>query len=200
MKLKLILIHTLTLLAFTACSTSTLTYDKSTFNLRVDNKQLQIHGTEQKSNRENFSILFLEQKLIKLDDGSLVMYESGETDMSYEFANITTRTIDIVFDARKIITVYDKAFIYAYQIVLADGRVLNAVVSQSYDQEIAMVYGMSSDKLDKMLRKLEPTIQPVPYKNAIVLNNQPNPLMSNWTTWKVNFVPLVQPLPRRLTM
>ena len=185
-----------TLLILSACSNSTLTYDKSKLNLRVANVQLQIHGTQLKSNRENFSILFLDQRLIRLDDGSMVMYEYGRTDMDYEFANTTHRTIDIVFDAQQIVEVYNKALIYAYQIILPDGRILNAVVSQSYDQEISMVYGMSSEKLDQMIKRLNPLAKPVPYRHVVTLEHEPNPLLSRWTTWKINFVPLVQPLPR----
>jgi len=201
MKLNITLaIAITTLFTFSACSTSTLTYDKSNLNLHVENTHLQVHGKELKSNRENFGVLFLDQKLIRLDDGSIVMYEYGETDMAYEFAQTTLRTMDIVFDARQIKKVYSKALVNAYQIVLPDERVLNAVVSQSYDQEISMVYGMSSEKLDKMLKKLNPYAQPVPYRHAITLEYEPNPLLSRWTTWKVNFVPLIQPLPRIMRM
>jgi len=184
------------LFILSACSNSTLSYDKSKLNLRVDNVLLQVHGTQLKSNRENFSILFLDQKLIRLDDGSMVMYEHGRTDMAYEFAQITRRTINTVFDAQKIVEVYNKSLIHAYQIVLSDGRILNAVVTQNYDQELNMVYGMSSKKLDKMLKRLNPVARPVPYRHAITLEHEANPLLSRWTTWKINFVPLVQPLPR----
>jgi len=184
------------LFILSACSNSTLSYDKSKLNLRVDDILLQVHGTQLKANRENFSILQLEQKLIRLEDGSMVMYEYGRTDMTYEFAQTTRRTIDSVFDAQQIVEVYSKAQLYAYQIVLADGRVLNAVVSQSYDQEISIVYGMSSEKLDKMLKKLTPLARPVPYRHAVTLEHEPNPLLSRWTTLKINFVPLVQPLAR----
>ena len=197
MKLKNKLLSAVgTLFILSACSNSTLSYDKSKLNLRVDNVLLQVHGTQLKSNRENYSILFLDQKLIRLDDGSMVMYEYGRTDMAYEFAQTTRRTIDTVFDAQRIVEVYNKALVYAYQIVLADGRVLNAVISQSYDQEISMVYGMSSEKLDKMLKRLNPVARPVPYRHTVTLEHEPNPLLSRWTTWKINFVPLVQPLPR----
>jgi len=185
-----------TLFILSACSNSTLSYDKSKLNLRVDNVLLQVHGTQLKSNRENFSILFLDQKLIRLDDGSMVMYEYGQTDMAYEFAHTTRRTIDTVFDAQQIVEVYNKALVYAYQIVLPDGRILNVIVSQSYDQEISMVYGMSSEKLDRILKRLNPQAQPVPYRHAITLEHEANPLLSKWNTWKINFVPLVQPLPR----
>lgn len=190
-------IFVLTLLVFIGCTPySTLSYKQSNLNLRVENKTLRVHGAEIKSNNENFSILFLEQKLLRLDDGSILMYEYAETDLSYEFAQTTTRTIEIVFDAQKIIKVYGHALVYAYQIVLRDGRILNALVSQSFDQEFAVVYGMSSEKLDMMLQKLNPLLKDVPYRNVIKLEQEANPLLSRWTTWKVNFVPLVHPLPR----
>ena len=195
-----ILLMISTLLLFTGCTTSSLTYTKETLNLKVDNTQLQVHGTQLKSRSDNFSILFLDQKLIRLDDGTLVMYEKAETDIQYEFANTTTRTIQVVFDAKRLIKVYDHALVYAYQLVLADNRILNILISQSYDQELSMVYGMSTQKLDKMLHKLNPNTAPAYYKNAITLNLDRNPLLSNWTTWKVNFVPLVQPLPRLMRM
>ncbi len=198
--MKNILLILIGLHIFSGCSTSGLTYTNEALNLTVDNTQLQVHGTEVKSGSDNFSILFLDQKLIRLDDGALVMYEKAETDMQYEFANTTTTTIKVVFDAQRIIKVYDNALVYAYQLILPDNRILNVLVNQSFDQELSMVYGMSTQKLDKMLNKLNPNTPPAYYKNAITLNNEYNPLLSNWTTWKVNFVPLVQPLPRLMHM
>ena len=201
MKTLYMLFLILSLFLLSACTPySELSYNKSTLNLRVENTTLKVHGTEIKSNNENYAILYLHQKLLRLDDGSMVMYEYGETDLEYEFAQTTSRTVDIVFDARQITKVYEHALVYAYQIVLADSRVLNVVVSQSFDQEFTMVYGMNSEKLDKMLKKLNPLAKPVPHRNAITLEHEPNPLLSRWTTWKINFVPLVQPLPRFIRM
>ncbi len=200
MKLPYILCIALTTLLLTSCSTSTITYNKSNINVQVDNTLLQVHGTQLKSKRENFSILYLKQTLLRLDDGSMVMYEYARTDNTYEFANNTRRTIDIIFDARKIIEVYSQSLLYAYQIVLTDGRILNAIVSQSYDQELTLVYGMSSEKLDKMIKKLNPKVQTVPYRNTITITDEEKPLLSKWTTWKINFTPLVQPLPQFISI
>jgi len=191
---------TIVLLWLGGCSTSELTYSNETLKLQVDQNLIQVHGTEVKSRSKNFSILFLEQNLIRLDDGSLVMYEEAFTDMQYEFANTTTTTIKVVFDAKHIIKVYDHALVYAYQLVLPDNRVLNVLVNQSYDQELSMVYGISTQELDKMLYKLNPNTPPAYYRNAMTLNTERNPPLSNWTTWKVNFLPLVQPLPRLMRM
>lgn len=185
------------LLLLTACSTpAILNYDNANLNLQVEEKRIQVASTQIKSNKENFSILFLAQKLLRLDDGSLVMFEEAETDMQYMFDPPTTRTISVVFDAINVVKVYEKDFIYAYQLVLKDHRVLNIIVSQGYDQELQMVYGMSSKQFVKTLNRLNANINALPYKNAIELKNEPNPLLSRWTTWKVNFYPLVIPLRR----
>lgn len=185
------------LLLLNACSTpATLQYDNTNLNLKVEQKRIQVPSTQIKVNKENFGILFLEQKLLRLDDGSLVMFEEAETDMQYQFDPPTTRSISVIFDAIKVVRVYEKDFIFAYQLVLKDQRVLNIIVSQGYDQELQMVYGMSSKQFIKTLNRLNANVNSLPYKNAIELKNEPNPLLSNWTTWKVNFYPLVIPLPR----
>jgi len=198
MKINIQLLFILvTSLLLNSCSTSsTLKYEKSNLNLQIEDKRIQVPSTQIKSTRENFSSLFLEQKLLRLNDGSLVMFEEAETDMQYMFDPPTTRTISVVFDAINVVKVYEKNFIYAYQLVLKDHRVLNIIVSQGYDQELQMVYGMSTKQFITTLNRLNANINTVPYQNAIELKNEPNPLLSKWTTWKVSFYPLVIPLRR----
>ncbi len=187
----------ITLLLLTACGpTSNLTYKNEQLSIQRSDQNLQSHGTQLKQNRENFSILFLTQSLLRLDDGSMVMYEDARTDLQYQFDPPTTTSITVIFDAKSVIRVYANNFLYAYQIVLPNDRMLNLLVSQSYDQELQMVYGMSTKQFVKTLNRLNANINSLPYKNAIELKNEPNPLLSNWTTWKVNFYPLVIPLRR----
>jgi hypothetical protein len=187
----------LTLLLLTACGpTSNLNYRNGQLSIQLSDQNLQLHGTQLKQNRENFSILFLTQSLLRLDDGSMVMYEDARTDLQYQFDPVTTTSISVIFDAKSMVRVYSNNFLYAYQIILADNRILNLIASQSYDQELQMVYGMSTKKLDSMLRKLDQNAQPAYYKNVIDLSRETNPLMSRWTTSKINFYPLVIPLRR----
>ena len=184
-------------LLLTACSSpSILEYDNTQLNLQIEEKRLHIPGKMVKLNKENFSILFLEQKLLQLDNGTLVMYEEANTDMQYVFHPTTTTTIKTVFDAVKVARVYTKDFIFAYQLVLKDNRVLNIIASQNFDQELQMVYGMSNVQLVKALNRLGANIQGLPYQNAIELKNEQNPILSKWTTWKINSHPLVVPLRR----
>lgn len=193
--LKLIFVL-FSILLFTGCATSELSYENDNINLRIENNSLQVHGVTLEEKHDNFSTLFLTQKLLRLDDGSLVVYEEADTDMQYRFDPTTPRSIDIIFDAKKVIRVHYNTFVYAFQVILKDNRVLNVLVAQGYDQELQMVYGMSTDKLNSMLRKLGQDAKPAYYKNVINLSHEPTPFISKWDTQKVHIAPLVVPIRR----
>jgi len=193
---NIIIITFLSALLLNSCAPSSLSYSNEQLQIQVNDAYLQLNGTKLKQQRENFSTLFLTQNLLRLDDGSIVMYENAQTDLQYQFDPTTTRSIRIIFDAKSINKVYENALLFAYQVVLQDNRVLNIIVSQAYDQELKMVYGMSTPKLNSMLRKLDPKAPSAYYKNSINLNNERNPLMSRWTTYKIHIIPLVVPLRR----
>lgn len=197
MKLKNIMIATFSsALLLSGCANPNLSYNNEQLNLQVKNSNIQIHGTQLKQEKENFSTLFLTQDLLRLDDGSLVMYEYAKTDIDYQFDPTTTRSIGIIFDARSVNKVYENSFLFVYQVVLQDNRVLNMIVSQAYDQELIMLYGMSTPKLNSMLRDLDPNAPLAYYKNSIDLSRERTPLMSRWTTYKVHITPLVVPIRR----
>ncbi|RLA68234.1 MAG: hypothetical protein DRQ78_01565 [Epsilonproteobacteria bacterium] len=194
MKIQL-LTATLLLFLLGACgNTPNLDYANEYLSLQLGKEPLRIHGKEQKKYKENFSTLFLTQRLLRLDDGSLLMYEYAQTDMQYQFDPITTRSIEIIFDTRSIKRIYEKDFLFAYQLVLSDNRILNIIVSQGFDQELIMLYGMSTNKLNQILRTLDPDATQASYHNVINLKNENNPLLSKWTTIKVHLAPLVVPL------
>jgi len=197
MKLKNFMIATFSsALLLSGCATPNLSYNNEQLNLQANNNHLQIHGTQLKQERQNYSTLFLTQNLLRLDDNSLVMYEYAKTDIDYQFDPTTTRSIGIIFDARNVSKVYENSFLFAYQVVLQDNRVLNMIVSQAYDQELIMLYGMSTSKLNAMLKDLDPNAPLAYYKNSIDLSRERNPLMSRWTTYKVHITPLVIPIRR----
>lgn len=191
-----LLLSTLIILLINGCATSNLSYGNDQLNLRINDRSLQVHGETLANKNDNFSSLFLTRKLLRLDDGSLVVFEDAQTDMQYQFDPTTTRSIQIIFEAKKVINVHFNTFIFAYQVVLKDNRVLNVLVSQGYDQELQMVYGMSTEKMYDMLFKLRQNPKPAYYKNVISLSNEATPFMSKWDVQKVHIVPLVVPLRR----
>jgi hypothetical protein len=192
---KLFCFTTLVLM-INGCTTSNLSYNNEQLSLQIKDSHLEVHGTQLKQQRENFSTLFLTQYFLRLDDGSKVVYEKAKTDIQYEFEPTTARSISIIFDAKKVIKVYYNTLVYAFQVVLQDNRVLNVLATQGFDQELNMIYGMSTEKLNSMLINLDPNVRAVYYKNTINLSNESEPFMSRWTTRKVHFIPLVVPVRR----
>ena len=190
------ILFTTVILFISGCATSNISYKNEQLSLQVNKSHLQVHGIKVDQNTKNFSTLFLSQNLLRLDDGSMIVYEDARTDMQYQFDPTAPRSIGIIFDAKRVVKVYYNALIYAFQVVLKDNRVLNVLATQNLDQRLQIIYGMSTEKLNSMLKNLDPDAQPVSYKNVINLSNESTPFMSQWTTWKVHFVPLVVPLRR----
>lgn len=185
-----------TLIILSGCAKSNLSNDNTHVNVQIDQTFLQVPSTTIKQSRKNFSILYLTQKLLRLDDGSIVVYEEAHTDLQYEFEPTTTRSIGIIFDAKEVIRVHEKSLLFAYQVVLHDNRILNVLASQGFDQELKILYGMSTKKLNKMLGQLDNNARLAHYMNVINLQHETKPLMSHWTTWKVHILPLIVPIRR----
>jgi hypothetical protein len=71
--------------------------------------------------------------------------------------------------------------------------VLNVLVAQSYNQELQMLYGMSTDKMNEMLKTLGQNVKPAYYKNVIDLRDEPAPIMSQWSIRSIHLTPLIVP-------
>lgn len=192
---KLLYLTLITLL-INGCATSNLSYKNEQVNIRIDKTSLNMHGMPLEKKNENFSTLFLTQNLLRLDDGSLVVFEEADTDLQYRFEPTTPRSIKVIFDAKRVIKVHYNTFIYAFQVVLKNNKVLNVLAAQGFDQELQMVYGMSTERLNDMLRKLGQDAKPAYYKNVIDLRHEPSPYLSQWDVQKVHIVPLVVPIGR----
>jgi len=193
---KLFTITTL-LLLLTACGgLSYIGYDHSQLLLQLDKNRLLLPGKFIGEKRDNFSSLYLSRKLIRLNDGTLVVYEDAQTDLSYEFEPTITRSVKIVFEAVSIATVYARNNLFAYQLLLKNGKLLNVIAQQSDTQELRLVYGMGTLHLNKMLKELDPDALAAPYRQAIQLKDPSTALLSRWDVQKVHFVPLVVPIGR----
>ncbi|TET87208.1 MAG: hypothetical protein E3J96_05930 [Sulfurovum sp.] len=197
--IKLLLATTATLM-ISGCGMSNLSYDNKQLTLQIEKEYLQLDGTLLKQRRDNFSSLYLTQKVLRLDEGNLVVYEDARTDMLYEFEPTTMRSIKIIFEAKNVIKVYAKSHLYAYQLILKDGRLLNMIAQQDDSQRLRFVYGLSTVQLNKMLTQLEPDAKAAYYKQVIRLQDERHAILSKWDVQKVHFVPLVVPLPRLIGM
>jgi hypothetical protein len=181
------------------CGTSSnLHYNNKQLTIQVEKEYLQLDGTLLNERRDNFSSLFLSQKILRLDEGNLVVYENARTDLDYEFEPPITRSIKIIFEAKSVIMVYGKSHLYAYQLILKDGRLLNVVAQQGDTQQLKFVYGLSTVQLNKMLKQLDPNTGGAYYKQVIQLQDERDAILSKWDVQKIHFVPLVVPLARMM--
>lgn len=169
-------------------------YKNQQLALQIDQNQLQLHGTLLTQKLDNFSSLFLYRKVIRLETGDIVVYEDARTEMSYQFEPTITRIVQVVFEAANIITVYTKNSLFAYQIRLNNGGILNVIAQMNVDQKLKLVYGMRTAQFNRMLKHLDPDAPNAYYRNVITLHDTKHAILTNWNVRNINFVPLVVPL------
>ncbi len=177
---------------------SNLTYNNKQLTIQVAEEYLQLDGTLINERRDNFNSLYLSQKVLRLNEGNLVVYEDARTDLDYEFEPPIMHSIKIIFEAKGVIMIYGKDHLYAYQLILKDGRLLNIIAQQGDTQQLKFVYGMSTSQLNKMLKQLNPDARGAYYKQVIRLQDERNAILSKWDVQKVHFVPLVVPLAKMM--
>ncbi len=175
------------------CSTTNLAYKNNKLVLDVDDKHLQVDSRFISNRLNNFSILFIDQQLLKLNEGNFVVYEKARTDDMNEFYFPTLDTIEIVFDARYVSVVYFSSSFYVLQVTLADGRVLNVIVEQLEDQSLNMVYGMTNKQVNHLLKQLRSKQRVSDNQQVATINNNQGVIFSRWTTYKVEIMQLVGP-------
>ena len=178
------------------CGMSNLNYNNKQLTLQVEQGVFQSNGTLLNAQISNFNTLLINQKIIRLDEGNLVVYEDARTDLNYQFDPPTTQSIEVIFEAREVIRVYGKSLLFAYQLVLKDGRILNVVAQQDDDQYLRILYGMSTVQLNKMLKQVDPDAREAYYKQVIIIQDEQNAILSKWDVKKIHFYPLVVPLRR----
>jgi len=194
---KTFLLSCSTLFILSGCGgISYIGYNQKQLLLQLDNNQLILHGALLAQKRDNFSSLFLSQNIIQLDTGETVVFEDARTDLTYEFDPMITRIVKIVFEAASISTVYARNNLFAYQVYLDDGRLLNVLAQQSDTQDLKLVYGMSTAHLNSMLRELDPNALGAYEKRVVKLPRSQHAILTKWDVRKVHFVPLVVPIGR----
>lgn len=178
---------------FTACSTSQVNFQNDTLLIQSGNTSSVYHGKLLARHHENFSTLFIDQKILQFPQGNLVVYEHARTDLQYEFDPALQRIIGVVFDAQQIIPVYIGSQLSAYQIALPHGKWLNILAQQSDTQELYFIYGMNTKQFSTMIKKIDPDAPLALQGDIIQLKRSQHAVQSRWTTWKVHFYPLVVP-------
>jgi len=176
-----------------ACSTSQVDFQNDRLMIQSGNTSSFYDGQLIAKHNENFSTLFIDQKILQLPQGNLIVYEHARTDLQYEFGPSMHRIIQVVFDAWQIIPVYIGSQLSAYQIALPHRQWLNILAQQSDTQELYFIYGMNTTQFNTMLQKIDLNAPSAPHKHVMYLKKGQQVIQSRWTMEKVHFVPLVVP-------
>ena len=173
---------------------SDLSYRKGELTLQVDSQHLQVSGRPIYHRRDSFGNLYLTQEMLKLKNGKQVAYERVTTDPLYEFNLIPLQTIQVLFDTRKIHTLYYKSSFYLLQLILRDGRVLNMALEQFDDQRMTFVYGMPTSQMKRLLGELGVQASRPMIENVITIPAGNHTFLSHWSVQVVQLTPLITPL------
>ncbi len=182
------------LLGVTGCQMSQLSYKNGALELQVDNHHIHVKGSTLYHHSDNYSNLFLSQKVLRLKSGNIVTYEEARTDDLYEFNLLPIQTIRAIFNARAVTQVYFKSSFYLLQLLLQDGSTLNIVMEQFDDQRLAYAYGMNNGEFRNLLKQLGASSNVPLIQNVRTLGSKQNAILSDWNTKKINFIPLVTPV------
>jgi hypothetical protein len=193
---QLILLLAVSFLISACGSRSGLGYQDGHLYVQMEDVVMQMQETPVAKKRTNFKSLFLNQTVLRTKAGNLWVYEDARTDFSYEFEPTMMRTLDVIFETRRKIPVYARAHLHAYQVILPSGQILNVIVQQDDSQHLKLLYGMSTQELNRILKQIDPSAPLAHYTQVVTIKDPRHAILTKWDDMKVHFYPLVVPLPR----
>jgi len=179
------------------CSSSyaTLGYRDQTVYVQLENVLTQLHAQPITQKRTNFSSLFLKQQILRTEKGNLIILETAQTDLSYEFEPTIDRIVNVLFNTRRKVLLYAGGGLFVYQVILENGQVINLIAEKSENQRIKLLYGLTNSQIMQILKVLMGYAVKLPY-HGMSINGVKHAFLTQWTDMNVHFYPLVVPLPR----
>lgn len=182
------------LFSLLGCRRSSIAYLPQSVVIKLDESQSTLHTTLLHQKLENYNNLYVTQRILRLNDNSLVVYEEAVTDELFEFENTTAWLVSEIFDAKKIYKLYSNKHLYAFQLLLPNDQILNLIAQQDDSQELKLIYGMNTEKFMQILKELDNNTKDTYYQDVMTIENTSNAIQSKWSIIKVHFTPLITPL------
>jgi hypothetical protein len=181
MRLYSLLLGTLLL---TGCATSTLNLSDDTLTLTYDKEKLSAKGITVDEKFDRYPELALRQSIIELNDDTLLVYEDVQADITYQFQYSTPKSVEMIFEAKKIKTLYQRNNLYFFQLALKNGKFLNIVAQQSNMQSLTQLYGFSNEQIRKIIEKVsgEKKELNLHEENVVVFEKFEGSYLSRWST------------------
>ena len=183
------------LVLLSGCSTSTLVLNNNDeVVLTYNDRSIEAAGKTLKKNQLVFSTIIIDQNVLQFKDKSLLVYESTTVDLNYMYKYATQTSVEMIFDAKKINTIYRRNNLYFFQMILKNGKILNAMVQQSNDQTLSMVYGFSVEQFRKILGQVEGSEKmfiKLETKNIEIFKDPKSAVKSKWNMKLINIDSLI---------
>jgi len=143
-------------LLFTGCISTSLTLqDKKDIVLTYGDKQMVFYGDIVKEEYVDLSPGYIYQYVSKQEEGDLLVYETTVLHENYRYNHGTLRTMKIIFDARRVETIYTIRNMSFFQIELKDGRIINVIVQQSLDDQLVFAYGFAHNQFASIMQEVK---------------------------------------------
>ena len=181
MRLYSLLLGTLLL---TGCATSTLNLSDDTLTLTYDKEKLSAKGMTVDEKFDRYPELTLRQSIVELNDDTLLVYEDVQADIAYQFQYSTPKSVEMIFEAKKIKTLYQRNNLYFFQLTLKNGKFLNVVAQQSNMQTLTQLYGFSNEQIRKIIEKVSGDKKELNLheENVVVFEKFEGSYLSRWST------------------
>jgi len=185
------------LLVFSGCSTSTLVLNNNKeVVLTYDDKGIEAEGKVLKKETLAFKTVLVKQNVLQFEDNSTLVFESADTDMLFMYQFATQVSIEKIFDATALNTLYRRNNLYFFQALLQKGKWLNILVQQSGDQTLSMIYGFTAQQFAKLIQQVAGAEQlhtTVQTKNLEVFTDPQDAIRSKWTKKLISIDGLIVP-------
>ncbi len=193
-------ILTLITLLISGCTTSSITLQPNNLEIKHDEQAIDISGDLLEKRTVNISPALIYQSLFKTKEGEILVYEYTDLDQDYRFNYGTSRSMDIIFEAKHVKTSFQFNNLHFYQVERKDGSYINLLVQQSDDQTLVFVTGFSTKEFKEMIKEVDREQKAGDYvlKEAFTTKDPKKAVASKWNMRMIAIDIIFSPVARMM--
>ena len=182
------------------CTSSSIALQSNSLEIKHDEQVININGELLEKKTVNLSPAMIYQFIFKTEEGEILVYEYTDVDDLYRFRHGTSRSIDIIFEAKHVKTAFQFNNLYFFQVERKDASYINLIVQQSDDQSLIFVSGFSSARFAEMIKEVdrEQKAKKTALKEAFTTKDPKKAVASKWNIKMIAIDNIFTPAARML--
>ena len=182
------------------CTSSSIALQSNSLEIKHDEQVININGELLEKKTVNLSPAMIYQFIFKTEEGEILVYEYTDLDDLYRFRHGTSRSIDIIFEAKHVKTAFQFNNLYFFQVERKDASYINLIVQQSDDQSLIFVSGFSSARFAEMIKEVdrEQKAKKTALKEAFTTKDPKKAVASKWNIKMIAIDNIFAPAARML--